>query len=472
MGYHPKPVANGLHTDHPIPDLPFVDDAYLPLDDPGALAAVGRHRGEGMWGGHDPCPNGGWIAFTTDPIRHELGWCVRSDPGYGRSVVLYRNEDTASAHSLWWGEPLLFRAGGYWWDGTGWFRPQQVWDRASETYVRRAVPAATTVTASDLLIGAAADGRARVLGIAEVDLDSPLPDRWLDHLAGWAAQRGEKSVLTGSVVTVSAPELAGDQLIGLAQMAEIANIAASTLRAYVARSEGQVPSPQAVVSGRAMWARTVAEEWAEQRWRSTDSAATVVSSTPNELALPPGVADVWQRLTRVFFAAMWERPNLRKRWALRWRTENAVRDLAQELGWLVAGDPDQIIPARDLATTIRRAVLNDIAEGVETANTLGNSPTEQNMYGISRQVARTLDWLIRHLPEAADAVVGDIAGEAARRFGIANDTVKFSLHVALALDGQLDDATYGKYLDRLFPEASVGTSHVHGPQAGDSDVCG
>ncbi|MGH3827772.1 MAG: hypothetical protein ACRDQX_11460, partial [Pseudonocardiaceae bacterium] len=51
----------------------------------------------------------------------------------------------------YWGPALLFRSGGYWWDGTTWYRPSQVWDGASEEYVARPVPAATTVTATDLL---------------------------------------------------------------------------------------------------------------------------------------------------------------------------------------------------------------------------------------------------------------------------------------------------------------------------------
>lgn len=53
-----RPVANGPRTDHPIPDLPFVDDSHIPVDDPVAIEAVGRNRGQGMWGREDDCRYG------------------------------------------------------------------------------------------------------------------------------------------------------------------------------------------------------------------------------------------------------------------------------------------------------------------------------------------------------------------------------------------------------------------------------
>lgn len=45
------------------------------------------------------------------------------------------------------------------------------------------------------------------------------------------------------VVKLAAPELGPDQLVGAAEMAEIAGVAASTLRAYLSRSEGDVTMP-------------------------------------------------------------------------------------------------------------------------------------------------------------------------------------------------------------------------------------
>lgn len=62
-------------------------------------------------------------------------------------------------------------------------------------------------------------------------------------------------------MNVAAPELGPDQLVGAAEMAKIAGVAASTLRAYLSCNEGNVPEPQAVVGGRGVWWRPVAQEW-------------------------------------------------------------------------------------------------------------------------------------------------------------------------------------------------------------------
>ena len=51
-----------------------------------------------------------------DPADHLVGLA----PGEGEYVVV----DVPQA--------LLFRAGGYWWDGATWYRPGQVWDGAAD----------------------------------------------------------------------------------------------------------------------------------------------------------------------------------------------------------------------------------------------------------------------------------------------------------------------------------------------------
>ncbi|WP_280220387.1 hypothetical protein [Nocardia neocaledoniensis] len=150
------PVANGLSTDHPIPDLPFVDDSHIPTHDARAIEAIGRLPGQPTWARFDwpraaEWTKSPWWAFTTDPRRTDLAWCVRFHPGLGRSVVLVDNAAAGQLHEQWSNEPLLFRAGGYWWDGSHWFRPAQLWDGVAERFVNRAVPMATTVTAADLL---------------------------------------------------------------------------------------------------------------------------------------------------------------------------------------------------------------------------------------------------------------------------------------------------------------------------------
>ena len=152
--YTYRAVANGLRTDHPIPDLPLVDDSHIPVDDPKGIEKIGRHPGTDTWGRQDRVRNsdsGGWTAFTTDPVRHDLAWCVRWHPEHGRSVIVYRDEEISGVHMSYWGPALLFRAGAYWWDGNGWYRPAQVWDAAREEYYRLPVPSSATVTAADLL---------------------------------------------------------------------------------------------------------------------------------------------------------------------------------------------------------------------------------------------------------------------------------------------------------------------------------
>src|ERR1700754_497640 len=127
--YPPQPVANGIRTHHPIPDLPFVDDSHLPLDDPHAIEAIGRRHEEGYggWGRTDPCRtrnySGGWIASTTDQTRPDLAWMVRYHPDHGHSVIVVSNQDMSAFHSVvafQMPQALLFRFGGYWWGGPTW----------------------------------------------------------------------------------------------------------------------------------------------------------------------------------------------------------------------------------------------------------------------------------------------------------------------------------------------------------------
>jgi hypothetical protein len=122
--------------------------------------------------------------------------------------------------------------------------------------------------AADLLTKSADPARAEIMQVTDLDPDKHRVDgSWLDHLALWAERYPDLTALDRCVVKLSAPELAGEELVSAAELAQAAGIAASTLRAYMARGEGDLPAPQAMVGGRAMWSRPVAEEWAEQRRR-------------------------------------------------------------------------------------------------------------------------------------------------------------------------------------------------------------
>ena len=456
--FNVQPLANGLHTDHPIPGLPFVDDSHIPVHDPLAVERIGRGAGEGMWGREDHGPRQGeWLAFTTDPIRHDLAWVVRFHPEHGRSVMLVHDNDASPMHSdLFNNTTLLWRQGGYWWDGERWYRPKQVWDNASEKYDERPVKSAVTVTAADLLDDDSDPGAGRIVKVANFKADAPPPDNWGDDLALWAAkrkERGDTFPLDRSVVRVSAPELAADQLIGLPELAEIGGIAAPTLRAYISRGQGDVPTPQAVVSGRSAWAKPVAADWAERRSRSDESLNAVLSSADQD-NLPIGQGKIRDAFSRIFLRLLWERPQVRKRWALRHRTEETVRDLTEELGWTVAVNLDKILPLHDIGITVRHAVLDELAYGQDLHDTnakYSKRPVPATFYGITAPVARVLDWFIRLDPDGAGFVIGEIVGDAERRLGIPRDVTAASLRTALSLDGEIEDDKARDYLDRVLP---------------------
>ena len=459
MGSTPHPIANGTSTDHPIPDLPFVDDSHIPTHDGLATEAIGRNTGEGMWGRHDNARGGGqgWLAFTTDPIRHDLAWCVRFDPEHGRTVVLVRDEDAATLHSEWEFRPLLFRAGGYWWDGTTWYRPAQVWDWSREAFAERPVAAARTVFAADLLDDSAQADRGRIGKVANVDLQNPpRSERWLDDLARWAAQRPEGALpLDRCVVKPTAPELAGDQLIGVAEMARIGGIAASTLRAYLSRDQSDVPDPQAVIGGRNMWSRPVAADWAEQRNRSDEGVESVLAAQHGgESSLSVGQHQVQEMFAKSFASQLWGNPERRKRWALRHRTPEQVQQTSQDLARSVAMSLNRIIPMPELTAVVRMTVISEFAHDAQECAEEGR-PVSRGSLHLWRTTARMVDWVIRHDPAAAQRMVGDIVREAQNKLDIAPEVVGYALIQAMALDGSLDRDVVRSFLERSLPPGTL-----------------
>ena len=299
----------------PIPDLPFVDDSHIPVDDPKGIEKISRHPGTDTWGRYDrvrDSDSGGWTAFTTNPVRHDLAWCVRWHPEHGRSVIVYRDEEISGVHMSYWGPALLFRRGAYWWDGNGWYRPAQVWDAAQEEYYRRPVPSSATVTAAaDLLrTGKPDPAAARVLQVTDLDPDTAWSGRWLDHLSLWAAHRQDSDRSPGrAVVTLTAPELSADQMIGPAEVAEITGIAASTLRAYIARGESNVPLPQAAIGGRNAWARPGGRGMGRgtqprSQRRRTGLSPSTATARPSRRAWTTCAAGTPER----FYALLWQNP--------------------------------------------------------------------------------------------------------------------------------------------------------------------
>jgi hypothetical protein len=457
-------VANGLSTDHPVPGLAFVNDSHIPVDDPNAIESIGRNAGRDRWGRCDDGPLFGpdeqrqWWAFTTEPDGTDLAWSVRYHPRHGRSVLLLRNEDKATLHSDWHeddSEPLLFRSGGYWWDGKTWHRPMQVFDYAAQRYARRRVAGAWTITAAAML--AAADDAptsAAVLTIADVHRAAAGGDRiqpmivqnWSDHLRLWAGRRRSNAPpLSECVVGIGAPELAADQLIGTAEMAALAGIAPSTLRAYLARGENDLPAHQAVIGGRNLWSRPVGADWVESRRRLPDSVAAALAVT-SELSV--GQADLQERFTDRFLNRLWASP-FRKQWRL--GDEETARQRAGELASVVATNLGDIIPTDALKYTIYSAVLRGFQDSIATAATINGGVRPDNLrVWISRPTAVMLDWIVRHHPTRAATLINDIIGNAERELKLPRAASIASIRRALA-DGKLSANEYDIFLDRVLP---------------------
>ncbi|MFF3843457.1 hypothetical protein [Streptomyces sp. NPDC001930] len=460
---HHQALANGLSTDHPVPGLPFVDDSHIPLDKgPEAIEAVGRNKADGMWGRYDHHrPSGGWRAFTTDPLDNSLGWSVRYHPEHGRTVLLMRDDDTSALHSIWDGEQLLFRAGGYWWDGTTWYRPGQVWDPVEQDYEKRKARAAVTVSAADMLDSRADAARACLGKVLTFDVQAPAPENWGDHLALWAARHQEREgvlPLEKCVVDVATPELTGAQLIGVPEMAELGGITASTLRAYISRSNSEVPQPQASVGGRDQWARAVADDWAEARRRSREGVRAAMSADDRH-DLSRGATEIRDRFAADFQDTLWGRPDVRKRWILRARNENSVREISDTLAWNVASSLDRILPTHLLGHTVQSAVLHDFADAIDLNREVEARPEKRSEekdwlhLWVSRPVAAMLDWFIRHHPESAHHYIGEITREAHTRWEIPAEDTLYTLHQAVALDGKLSEEDGEAFFALLTPPA-------------------
>ncbi|UUY52341.1 hypothetical protein NRK68_34260 (plasmid) [Streptomyces yangpuensis] len=460
---HLYPLANGVRTDHPVPGLPFVDDSHIPLDEgPEAIEAVGRNQDEGMWGRYDPNrQSGGWHAFTTDPLDHSLGWSVRYHPDHGRTVLLMSDGDTSSLHSTWDGDQLLFRAGGYWWDGNAWYRPGQVWDPVEQDYERRRARAAVTVSAADMLDGRADPARAHIGKVLTFDPKEPAPENWGDHLALWAQLHQEREgalPLDRCVVDVATPELTGAQLLGVPEMAELGGITASTLRAYISRGNSEVPQPQAVVGGRDQWARAVADDWVEKRQRSYEGVKATMSAGDRD-ELSRGAAEVRDHFAADFQSTLWDRPDVRKRWVLRARNQDSVKEVSDALAWTVAVSLDRILPTQFLGHTVESAVIHDFADAIDLdrevgARTKGRPKRKEwSHLWVSRPVAGMLDWFIRHHPESAHHHIGEITREAHKRWEIPAEDTLYTLRQAVSMDGKLSKEDREAFFALLTPPA-------------------
>ncbi|MFB8406526.1 hypothetical protein [Streptomyces sp. NPDC055912] len=399
------PLANGTSTDHPVPGLPFVADTDLRgiLSDPHAVSA-------------------GPLELS-DQHRDDVTWIVRVHPQFGRTVLLYEN-GSGSGWIDWEDDPpLLTRAGGYAWDGTAWFRPAQLWDDTAGAFERHRVPQAVTVSAADLLRDSGADAAlGREYTTVSLSAERPDPANWAHDLARWAAGRSRsprRPDLGDCVVTLTAPELAGGQLVGTPGFAAIAGISSSTLRAYNSRGLCRVPQPQAVVGGRPLWSRPVAHDWAAQRLRPApgDHGA---GRTRRADTLPAGAEGLRAHLDQLFFAALWRHPGRRSRWVLRHRSPDAVHEVAADLAHLAAIRLHDMVPTQALAALVTDAARADLAAG----------------NGLSEPVEQLLGWLTAHHPDVGRQTAAGIAEQARSSPGGAGRHAEQAPYAALPGDGE------------------------------------
>lgn len=465
-----QPLANGIRTDHPVPGLPFVEDEHIPIDDPDAVEAIGRQDGAGTWGRCDIAHDSGeWVAFTTDPKNPSLGWVIRFHPEHGRSVLLYRDRDATTAYSEWFRDkPLLSRIGGYWWNGTTWYRPLQIFDWAGERYVPREVRLPTVITAADLLdgTGRAELGRpARIMQLggeqsavelAGYQLHSGAQgqlaraEQWRHDVALWASRRTDDALpLAQCVVTVNAPELFDAALLGVEEFATKAEIAASTLRAYIARDEADIPALQATDGPRKRWAKPVVDDWIEQRRRDPGSVATLLNASggdgeDGEDTLAPGLRVLWQRLTEVIASELWRDAPARRRWSRPHRNEHAVRNLSNQLGWIAALHLDSTVPFDALTSVLEDAVMWQLKTYyTESMPEVGFTP----------QTGRMLGWFIEHRPSRVTNLFGAVIGEAERQLAIPREVTIRSLRDSIRMDGGFHGKTdqLDEFLDLVSP---------------------
>ncbi|MGW9374135.1 hypothetical protein ACWGVR_29505 [Streptomyces xanthophaeus] len=454
------PVANGLRTDHPVPGLPFINDERLPLDNPDAIERTGRNQGEGLWGRTDSLPDGGWVAFTTEPKNRSYAWAVRHHPQYGRTVLLIHDADMSDLHHDWmYGHSgFLYRHGGYWWDGTAWHRPGQVFDRAFEHYDPRPVQDATTITAADLLAQPAAPDNAHVSKIADFTASKTLLPNWRDHLALWAQQRNRLPAprpLEQCVVDLRAPELEPSRLVDRAGLAEIAGIAPNDLP-HPERGRRHLPPPQTDTGDSLRWSEPVARDWAEQRRSTEGPAALLAGTTTFGTSQPRGLVTDHNLLTKIIKDGLEDEDTKSSKRRFAQTGTKRTAETAATLAWWPAvaltERPGRLFPISALRTTLIEAVIGNLADDVERARKWGKGET--SLGDIRTDVVKLLDWYIQRDPEATSGLFGEILLIARTRLDLAPEQVGSLLRRSFHLDSELDGKTIDTLLDMALPPSA------------------
>lgn len=308
----PTPVANGLHTDHPIPGLPLVDDSLLPLEDPTGIAQIGRLPTEGHWGRADPYYDlpGAWRAFATDPNNPDLAWLVIHHPTNGTTVSLYRDDDASDAYTYRDFThdgviPLLVRAGGYWGDGDTWCRNTCMVDPVTDRVTWDTPERATSVTAKSVLDcdnGPTPDATIYDTTTVPTKAEEQPYQEWVAHtLSTWAQHRAPTALpLEKAVVTLQAPELEYRAMLDTPQVAKLVGIEPPTWRSYVSRGDAPAPARVATAGGtrHPFWSRPVIEAWVAERTRNSAQRSQEPVSVPEMASMLTSLQGDVRRLGR------------------------------------------------------------------------------------------------------------------------------------------------------------------------------
>ncbi|MEU9025877.1 hypothetical protein [Actinomadura sp. NPDC048394] len=163
----------------------------------------------------------------------------------------------------------------------------------------------------------------------------------------------------------------------------------------------------------------------------------MVSADHQGAAHPTGITETWKRFSRTFFSLLWQRQSFRKRWALRWRTETAAREIAEGLSWEVAAGIPKLVGAWDLSATVRHALVYEFLQGRDLhCSVHRDDPARRENYvffGLTPAVTKTLDVLIRHEPAAAGRAIEQAIGEAEANLEIPRAVTEESIATALSL---------------------------------------
>jgi len=402
------PVANGLRTDHPVPNLPFVDDSHLPIHDGAAVEANGRHEYNAGGGRYDRDRGDErrWSAFTNDQFNLDFSWLVRHDPGYGRTVLLYVDGDDAIMHQVSprEGDPLLHRAGGYWWDGTNWHRPPIIYDRSTGMPVVVQVPDAASITAADYLAThPGIPGRGRLVDITTFTPGEVGETQWAHDLSRWAARRpADGRPLELCIVDVAAPELDRKALVSKSGAAREVGLARTEIDEAIETGGG----------GRA-------ERFPFPQWH-----------TPR---------------TR---APRWSKPVLRE-----WSWERQRAHPEPVVAHLRRGESDlgagALVHTDALVYTIKCAALWEMQQPYR--------PGPGRPCSLGPPLERLLGWIVAERPHLAEAVFADIVRGARQELDLPDDSIAEALRDAVrgGIDSNDEDGAVDEFLRRTLPPSLI-----------------